>query len=212
MSPLSLFRLRHAARVLTPAIALAGIATAAATPAGAQMFSASYRFLDSVRDRDGSKVTELLDSTPAIVNTRDITTGETGLLITIARRDIVWVRFLLNRDADPNLADRNGLTPMMSAAQIGFVDAVQELLAKGAQVNRTNGRGETALHVAVQRRDVALVRLLMQSGANADAQDNIAGMSPRDYAGADNRGSAVLAAMNEAPAAPPTGARPAGPN
>lgn len=193
------------------ALPLSAIAVA---PAAAQLFSDSYEFLEAVRERDGAKAMELLNGpSGTIVNTRDRSTGETALHIVVARRDTTWMNFILQRGANANMADRSGLTPLLSAAQIGFVDGAQILIARGAQVNLGNGRGETALHIAVQRRDIAMVRALIAAGADADQQDNIAGKSPRDYATDDSRAAAVLAALNERRAGAATEApRPAGPN
>lgn len=190
------------------------LSAVAVAPAAAQLFSDSYEFLEAVRERDGAKAMELLNGpSGTIVNTRDRSTGETALHIVVARRDTTWMNFILQRGANANMADRSGLTPLLSAAQIGFVDGAQILVARGAQVNLGNGRGETALHIAVQRRDIAMVRALMAAGADADQQDNIAGKSPRDYAADDSRAGAVLAALNERRAGAATDApRPAGPN
>jgi ankyrin repeat protein len=194
--------------------ALAVPATVAlAAPANAQMFSDSYQFLEAVRERDGTKAIQLLSGPGGtIINTRDRANGETALHIAVARRDMVWVNFLTQRGADANIANRDGVTPLLSAAQLGFVDGAQALVARGARINHANGRGETALHIAVLRRDIAMVRALMAAGADADQQDNIAGKSPRDYAADDSRGAAILAALTEARAAAPTAPAAAGPN
>lgn len=194
-------------------LSLGSMATLIVTPASAQLFSDSYQFLEAVRERDGTKAMELLNGpSGTLINTRDRSTGETALHIVVARRDMVWINFLTQRGADANLADRTGITPLQAAAQIGFVDGAQTLIARGARVNQANGRGETALHLAVQRRDIAMVRALMAAGANPDLQDNVAGKSPRDYATEDSRASAVLAVLDTrrpgASATPPV----AGPN
>jgi uncharacterized protein len=193
--------------IVTAALAMIGTAIIGiaplSAPAQAQLTSASYRFLDAVRDRDGNAATELLSTNPPIINTRESTTGKTALHIVIERQDATWLRFLLSRGADANAADRSGLTPLFSAAQFGFVDGVSALLERGARVNGTNGRGETALHAAVQRRDIAMVRVLIAAGANPDLTDNVTGRSARDYAREDRRGTAVLAAL-DAPAARPS--------
>ena len=54
-------------------------------------------------------------------------------------------------------------------------------------VDQTNRRGETALILAVQTKNVAMVRLLMRRGANPDKADHATGMSARDYAKRDDR-------------------------
>lgn len=175
--------------------------------------SESYRFLEAVRERDVNAASTFLNEPgTAIVNTRDVSTGRTALHIVVERRDLPWLNLLLNRGADPRMADRSGMTPLRLAAQVGFVDGAQALLARGANVNQATANGETALHIAVQRRDLAMIRMLVAAGANPDLPDNVAGKSPRDYAMEDRRGAAIIAALN-APASPrPAGPAVAGPN
>lgn len=192
-------------------VTVTGMAVSSA-PAAAQMFSAGYQFLEAVRERDGTKATELLGGPggATLVNTRDVTSGETALHIVVARRDMVWIRFLLQRRADSNIANREGLTPLMAATQIGFIDGVQALVGGGARVNGTNSRGETPLHIAVQRRDLPTVQALMALGADATIQDSVTGKSPLDYAREDGRSASIVAALTAPPRSP--AAPVAGPN
>lgn len=193
-------------------VAAAGMAVTAA-PVAAQNFSASYQFLEAVRERDGTKATELLGAPggATLINTRDLSSGDTALHIVVARRDTVWIRFLLQRRADANIANRAGLTPLMAATQIGFVDGVQALVGGGARVNGANSRGETPLHIAVQRRDLQTVQALMALGADANIQDSVTGKSALDYAREDGRSAAIVAALT-APPRTPSAPQAAGPN
>lgn len=159
-------------------------------------FSDSYTFLKAVRERDGDKATQMLNEPGStIVNTKDITSGETALHIVTARRDLTWMGFLLQRGANPNARDKDGVTPLMLATNLRFVDGVETLLSRKAQVDATNNSGETALIRAVQLRDLAMVRLLLKNGANPDKQDTIAGQSARDYANGDFRNPQILEAI-----------------
>ena len=187
----------HVVALIGPAL-LAGVGVAAiglAVPAMAQRQIGS-QFLEAVRDRDGTKVEELLTATATIIDTRSADSGETALHIVTARRDLIWIRFLLGRGADANIVDRAGQTPLILAAQLGFVDGIRALTAGGARVNFANGRGETPLHFAVQRRDVNTVRALIDAGADPDRQDSVSGMSPRDYAQRDSRAGAIIAVLD----------------
>ncbi|VAW05050.1 Ankyrin [hydrothermal vent metagenome] len=167
-------------------------------PAAAQ-FSVSYNFLKAVKDRDGTEATKFLNQPGSvIVNTRDISTGETALHIVVARRDATWLGFLLQKGANPNLRDKKGISPLMLATQLRFVDGVKILLAKKAKVDETNNRGETALIRAVQLRDTELTRILLSEGANPDLTDTLAGLSARDYAARDRRAASVLAEIEKA--------------
>jgi len=167
-------------------------------------FSDSYNFLKAVRDRDGSKATDLLSKPgTVIIDTRDVSTGETALHFVVKRRDATWLAFLLARGAKADIRDRDGNTPLISATQIGFVEAADMLLKRRAQVDATNGQGETALILAVQQRDLAMVRLLLAAGANPARTDRAAGMSALDYARRDTRAAVILKLLEETKPAKP---------
>lgn len=186
----------------------AALALTLLSPVAAQaQFSDAYNFLKAVKDADGQKVTDLIQKPGStVINSRDVTSGETALHLVIARRDNTWLSFLLAKGANPNLADNRGNTPLMNAVQARFEDGVRTLLGNGAQIDKTNGSGETPLIRAVQLRDIGMVRLLVAQGANADKRDTIAGMSARDYAERDARTSGIVEALAAAkPKAAPSG-------
>ena len=179
-------------------------------PAVSAQFSDSYNFLKAVDDRKGEEVEKFLgEPGTVIINTRDSTTGRTALHIVIERRDATWLSFLLQRGANPNLADKKGNTPLMLSTQLGFVEGIDWLVSKKAQVDQSNRSGETALILAVQLRNTEAVRALLKAGANVDKKDSRAGYSAREYAKQDGRANAVLAIIEandktvKAPAAKP---------
>lgn len=168
---------RHSTLVV--AFSLAALASPLAAQA---MFSEGYEFLKAVRDREGEKVLEALNEPGStLIGTRDRTSGETALHIVTQRRDLQWIRFLVQRGANPNAEDKKGVTPLTIASNLGFVEGVEALLAAGARVDQPNAAGETPLISAVHRRDIALVRVLLAHGASPDRNDN-SGRSARDYA------------------------------
>lgn len=162
---------------------LALVLTLAVTaPASAQFFSDGYEFLKAVKERDGDKVTAALNEPGStIVNARDITSGETGLHIVVARRDTVWVNFLIQRGANPNIRDKKGVAPLQLAVRLGYLEGAESLIKAGATIDINDDAGETPLIAAVHRRDIGLIRLLLSKGANPDRADN-SGRSARDYA------------------------------
>ena len=186
---------RQAFHKLTMAVLLAG-GLAIAAPAQAQ-FSDGYKLLEAVKKLDGTKVTDMLADPSISVNTRDVTSGETALHIVVQKRNKVWVDFLLQQGANPNIADSKGVTPLMLAANLGFLEAVQALVTGGARVDIADQTGETPLISAVHRRDAALVRVLLKAGANPDRADN-SGRSARDYAQLDGRANAILTEIEAA--------------
>ncbi|MBV7265056.1 ankyrin repeat domain-containing protein [Erythrobacter sp. WH131] len=153
------------------------------SPAAAQLFSPGYEFLQAVEDRDGDAVTAMLNEPGAgktLVNTRDITSGDTGLHIVTRRRDALWVRFLIQRGANPNVRNNQGVMPLQIATRLGFDSGIEELLKGGAQINVADSQGETPLISAVHQRNIQLVRRFLKEGANPDRNDN-SGRSARDY-------------------------------
>ena len=173
-------------------IALTIAAGLMATSAMAQLGEAGETFVRAVKEKDGEKVDELLqDKGMTLINTRNVN-GETALMITVARRDNTWTAFLLSNGADPNIANRDGDTPLIMAARIGYLEAAQWLVGKKARVDEANRMGETPLILAVQGRHTALVKYLLSKGANPDKTDNAAGYSARDYAKRDSRNPEIL--------------------
>jgi ankyrin repeat protein len=183
-------------RLILPSCAAALLALLPA-PAAAQ-FSDSYNFLNAVRQSDGMKATKALEGNGAtLINTRDYSTGETALIITIKRRDLTWTNFMLSRGANPNVKDSQGNSALHIAALLGFPEGAELLLSRKAQVNLGNNSGETPLIIAVQQRNLAMIRLLLANGADPKQADRIAGKSARDYAAEDSRGAAVLKVLDE---------------
>jgi len=174
------------------------IAAAITVPASAQDGNNGNRFVEAVRQQDAATAKQLLGGQPSIVDARD-DKGETPLIIAIGREDETWTGFLLNSGASVELPERaRGDTPIIVAARSGFDLAAEWLLSKGAKVDSINRMGETALIVAVQMRDLRLVRLLLRAGADPDKADSAAGYSARDYARRDSRSPAILQAIDAA--------------
>jgi ankyrin repeat protein len=78
----------------------------------------------------------------------------------------------------------------MLASQLGYVEGIGILASKGARVDTANDAGETPLILAVHRRDIPMVKILLAGGANADRSDN-SGRTARDYAKLEGVGQAL---------------------
>lgn len=181
-------------RTKSRAFLLGALAVALATQPALAQFSDSYNFLKAVDDRDGAEAEKYISEPGSvIINTKRDGTGETALHLVVARKDDTWLGYLLQKGANPNLADRKGVSPLMLATQLGFTEGVLRLLKYKASVDATNRSGETALIRAVQLRQPELVRILLKAGANPDKRDSVAGLSAREYAAQDGRNSAILA-------------------
>ena len=110
-------------------------------------------------------------------------TGQTPFLRASLSADLVVMRLLLEKGADPNIATLAGTTPMMAAAGVNwvggqtfsegkqFLEAVQICLEKGADVNAVNSMGITAVMGAANRGSDDILELLVKKGATLDAKD-----------------------------------------
>jgi uncharacterized protein len=171
---------------------LAGAMIAGAVPAGAQLYSEGYKFLEAIQKKDADKVLEMLSQPGStLINSRDLTNGETGLHVVVKRRDMTWLQFLIQKGANPNISDRKGVTPLVLATQLGFNEGVDTLVKAGARVDESNEAGETPLMYAIHRRDTSLMRILLLAGADPDRTDN-SGRSARDYARQSAASSVLL--------------------
>lgn len=165
----------------------------AAVPALAQLTgSDGEAFVAALKEGNGSKALELVEKPGSTVINYRGGDGNAGLHIAMRNRNANWIGFMLSRDADPNIADKNGDTPLILAARLNFPEGAARMLMARAQVDKTNRLGETALIVAVQQRQAAIVRMLLEAGANPDKADHASGYSARDYAKRDNRTTEIL--------------------
>lgn len=174
-------------------VATAAFGLGLSMPAQAQ-FSEGYKFLEAVRKKEGDKVESALSTAGStIVNTRDVTSGDTALHIVTARRDLTWLNFLAGRGANVNARDGQGRTPLQLATNLGWRDGVVALLTRKANTEVANDAGETPLISAVHRRDLEMTKALLQAGADPDRADN-SGRSARAYAELD-KSTAIISAI-----------------
>jgi ankyrin repeat protein len=76
---------------------------------------------------------------------------------------------LLKKGADVNIADKNGVTPLMFASELG--GSVSLLLEHGAKVNGKDHTGKTPLMYAMNNRGLGAVADLLKHGAEINARD-----------------------------------------
>jgi ankyrin repeat protein len=127
---------------------------------------------------------------------RVLTTGATPLLRAAWGADIPALKLLIAHGALIELPNKHGITPLMAAGglassnrptrgkhrtQAEVIEAVDVLLAAGADINKADETGETALHGASRIGWTDVVRHLVERGSNLDALDN-ENRTPLDYA------------------------------
>ena len=79
---------------------------------------------------------------------------------------------------------------IFTAAEVGDLEAIKKHLEGGADVNAANKKGYTALHMAVRRGQKDAAALLLEKGANVNAQRK--GKTPLDFAGKNEEIAALL--------------------
>jgi ankyrin repeat protein len=95
--------------------------------------------------------------------------GATPLLFTARVGDVESARLLLKAGADANDSQPDGVSALVLAAHSGNGQVAALLLEHGADPNGF-GSGYTALHAAILRSDLNLVKALLARGANPDVR------------------------------------------
>ncbi|XP_006859376.1 PREDICTED: ankyrin repeat, SAM and basic leucine zipper domain-containing protein 1 [Chrysochloris asiatica] len=91
------------------------------------------------------------------------------------------VELLLSRNADPNVACRRLMTPVMYAARAGHPQVVALLVAHGAEINTQDENGYTALTWAAHQGHKNVILKLLELGANKTLQTSD-GKTPSEIA------------------------------
>jgi uncharacterized protein len=125
-----------------------------------------------------------------------LTTGTTPVLRAAKAGDVAVISLLLAKGADPKIATRNGINPIMAAAGLGTkeedavgrrktekeaIDSIDLCLKAGTDINAVDSRGQTALHGAAQKGWNQVVQYLADHGAKLDVKDK-KGLTPVDAA------------------------------
>lgn len=97
--------------------------------------------------------------------------SEAKLMDAVARRDAAAVRELLKAGANPNARDYWQDSPLLVAVRLDDPELVQILLDAGALVD-VKGRGYTPLGLAARNNNLAILRLLLQAGADPDRKSD----------------------------------------
>ena len=142
----------------------------AGTPVNAKNMAKETALLMAVRDKQLSMVTELL-AAGANPNIKD-RYNKTPLQIALTNKNIAFADALINARVDVNAIDASGNSPLIVAAEQVNIPLIKKLLKAGAKPNFERRYGNrTALHVAISKADLNMMRLLL----NAKADVNIRG-------------------------------------
>ena len=125
----------------------------------------------------------------ADTNTRDGYDGGIPLFYAVYAMQFEAVRILLEHNADSNLKNPEGDTPLYWVftswgSRENIVDMVRLLLEHGADPNIGNGSHTTLLHEASSRGILEAARLLLIHGSNVDVKDEM-GRTPFQVAASE---------------------------
>lgn len=80
---------------------------------------------------------------------------------------------LLNKGANPNISNFSGETPLhLYCSKDHSIKGYQQLLEKGALLDKKDQKGRTALHIAVIRATPKHTQILLEKGADPNARDD----------------------------------------
>jgi len=107
--------------------------------------------------------------------------------------DLGEVKRLLAEGADPNLANRFGVTALHEAVTVRNAAMLGAMLDAGANPNAEFGEGETVLMTAARTGDLDSVRLLLTHGADVNASERWHGQTALMWAAIENHADVVKA-------------------
>jgi ankyrin repeat protein len=98
--------------------------------------------------------------------------GQTPLHLAIEHGQVFFVGFLLNRGCDVDAADHGKRTPLHYAvATEPKFSVLEALAAAGADLNRKDEHGNTALHLAIGEERTSFARFLVEKGARVNERN-----------------------------------------
>ncbi|KAL3262636.1 hypothetical protein ABHI18_002599 [Aspergillus niger] len=113
----------------------------------------------------------LLIKSRSDMDAQNALTGNTTLHIAIELRRPRVLLFLLEKGANLNIFNKQGLTPLQLAAKLDNCEALTMLLEKGSKVDFCSLSGLTALHIAAMENNWIAFDILMVGGADINTWD-----------------------------------------
>ncbi|KAH9495268.1 hypothetical protein Btru_016256 [Bulinus truncatus] len=113
----------------------------------------------------------VLLSLPKVKINRANDAGRTPLMTAAFRGYATTVDILLRRNADPQLADKEGNTALMLACVCGSLDIFKKL-QKVSDLHKLNNNGENALILAAQSGSLEITELLFKNSADLNIVNN----------------------------------------
>jgi len=121
-------------------------------------------------------ILKILKSLRADVNAQNDIGRQTPLYLAARAGNCEVISWLIENGAEVNLSAITN-SPLHVAIVNKKIPAADLLISRGANVNKTDFRGETPLHYAARYNCLEVVKKLIENGANINAQDK-KGLTP----------------------------------
>ncbi|KAI5360307.1 Putative ankyrin repeat-containing domain superfamily [Septoria linicola] len=171
---------------------LKDILTAFKTPQGSSREEVSAAMIVAAACAGNENALRALHRVGADPNAR-FSDGQTALHRVATERHFTAVLRLLDLEAQVNVLDQRGYSPLMYAIQQGQVQMVEKMIEYGADVNTAAKSGLTPIHLAVRYNATEVLAALLRNNADTLVQDLVEGNTPLHQAAmADNLAAAKL--------------------
>ena len=136
-------------------------------------------FSDAVVYGDFEKVKKMIYNNPNIINSKD-KYGFSALHNVMCEEQFEIVKYLINKGADVNIQNDQGIAPIHLAC---YVKNVELLIKAGANINMKDKEGNTPLSIltAEGEESIEVIRYLLLKGADRNIKNNY-GEIPLDIA------------------------------
>lgn len=150
----------------------------------------------AIYGKDESALKRSLDECedlPTEINKGDFE-GKTPLHLAAITSDLKMAAVLLQNMSVANAQDKNGNTPLHFAKDEFMV---RLLLTGGANPNIPNEHGLCALHLSVTRRNLHVIKNLLDNGADVNAADDVHWYTPLHLIAQSHKGPLQATGMND---------------
>ena len=132
----------------------------------------------TVENNEYSLLNLLVDN-GADINHKNID-GWTPLFLAVNNNNIEMTKNLLSLGANPDIVDKENKTPLIWAIQNRFTNIAKMLIPK-TNLNIIDSDGNSALHYAVLKEEIEIIKNLLKYGANSELKNN-EGLTPNQLA------------------------------
>ncbi|MBA8667136.1 ankyrin repeat domain-containing protein [Holosporaceae bacterium 'Namur'] len=139
-------------------------------------YSRDFNFTNFVETNDLEKIKIALGREPELIEFKD-RKGNSLITVAVEKGNLKLLEFLISKEADLNVVNAEGKTPLMIAASKRSEEILRMLLEKGVEIDKRNDRNSdrykwTALMYAVNIGYTKGVEILLENRADVNKKDN----------------------------------------